>query len=101
MKRVLLDFRYKENKKMITLYSRPNCPYCDRAKIWLERNGIAYTTINVAEDQTALEFIKSQGHKTVPQIYYNGSVLIEGGYTGLSKKEPEDVKRMIEERDAA
>ena len=86
---------------MITLYSRPNCTYCDRAKIWLERNGIPYTAINVAEDQEALNFIKSQGHKTVPQIYHNGSVLIEGGYTGLSKQEPDDVKRMILERDAA
>jgi glutaredoxin 3 len=86
---------------MITLYTRPNCPYCDRAKIWLERNNISYTTINVSEDQTALDFIKAQGHKTVPQIYYNGSVLIEGGYTGLSKQDPESVKRMIEESDAA
>jgi glutaredoxin len=86
---------------MITLYSKPNCPYCDRAKIWFERNNISYTVINVLEDSNSLEFIKSQGHKTVPQIYYNGKVLVEGGYTGLSKYDPEMIKELIEQRDVA
>jgi len=27
----------------------------------------------------------SEGHKTVPQIYYNSKLLVEGGYSGLSK----------------
>jgi glutaredoxin len=44
----------------------------------LEKNGIAYSTVNVLEDTIALEFIKSQGHKTVPQIYFNNELLVEG-----------------------
>lgn len=80
---------------MITLYSKPNCPYCDRAKIWLERNDIAYTTVDVLVDNNALQFIKEQGHKTVPQIYHNGNLLVEGGYTGLSKQDPDKLKEII------
>lgn len=86
---------------MITLYSKPNCPYCDRAKIWLEKNDIPYNTINVMEDNASLEFIKSQGHKTVPQIYFENKLLVEGGYTGLNKQDPVMLKRHIGLEDVA
>lgn len=52
-------------------------------------------------DSSALEFIKSQGHKTVPQIYFNGSVLVEGGYTGLTKQDPALLREAIDQKDAA
>jgi len=100
MRRASLAFLYKE-KAMITLYSKPNCPYCDRSKIWLEKNGIPYKTVNVLEDEIALNFIKEQGHKTVPQLYLDGDLLVEGGYTGLSKQDPEVIKEQIEKRDLA
>ena len=86
---------------MITLYTKPNCPYCDRSKIWLEKNDIPYATINVLEDESALNFIKEQGHKTVPQLYLDGNLLVEGGYTGLTKQDPEVLKEQIEKRDLA
>ena len=86
---------------MLTLYTKPNCPYCDRAKIWLEKNGIAYSTVNVLEDTSALEFIKSQGHKTVPQIYFNNELLVEGGYTGLTKQDPATIRLLIEKKEIA
>mgnify|MGYP003351047083 CR=1 FL=1 len=86
---------------MITVYSKPNCPYCDRTKIWLEHNNLPYQTINVLEDSNALEFIKAQGHKTVPQIYLNGAVLVEGGYTGLTKQDPNVLRETINQKDAA
>jgi len=86
---------------MITVYSKPNCPYCDRTKIWLEQNSISYQIVDVFEDATALDFIKSKGHKTVPQIYFNGAVLVEGGYTGLIKQDPEALKEIINKKDAA
>lgn len=86
---------------MITVYSKPNCPYCDRTKIWLEKNELAYQVIDVTADASALDFIKSRGHKTVPQIYFNGEVLVEGGYTGLTKEDPNILREKINQRDAA
>lgn len=83
---------------MITLYTKPQCPYCDQAKTWLTRNGIDYKSVNVAEDEVALAMIKEQGHRSVPQIYFNGELFVEGGYSGLSKMNPEVLKEQIELR---
>ena len=38
------------------------------------------------------------GHRTVPQIYYNGKLFVEGGWQGLSKLSVEDIMREIELR---
>lgn len=80
---------------MITLYSKPNCPYCENAKAWLTKNEIAYEVINIAEDSAARDFIVAEGHKTVPQIYVKTKILVEGGYTGLSKCDPAELKERI------
>ena len=80
---------------MITLYSKPNCPYCENAKAWLTKNEIPYETINIAEDSAARDFIIAEGHKTVPQIYVKTKILVEGGYTGLSKCDPAELKERI------
>ena len=81
---------------MITLYSKPHCTFCEKAKHWLIKNGIAFEAIDISSDESAREFIMAEGHKTVPQIYLNGKILVEGGYTGLSKHEPEQLKEMID-----
>lgn len=80
---------------MIRLYSKPQCPYCDRAKIWLENNDLPYEVVNIMENQTAFDFIKSKGHRTVPQIYFNDEVLVEGGYDGLKKADPAVLKERL------
>ena len=37
----------------------------------LDKTLHTYQIINIKEDPEAFEFIKSQGHTTVPQLYYN------------------------------
>jgi glutaredoxin 3 len=71
---------------MITVYSKAHCPFCDKAKALLKLKGIDYTEIRIDEDEDARNFIVGQGHRTVPQIYRNGELLVEGGYQGLSKQ---------------
>jgi glutaredoxin len=80
---------------MITLYSKPNCPYCEQAKSWLSKNEIAYATIDISQDDEAREFLKEAGHKTVPQIYLGTRLLVEGGFSGLSKQDPTHLKAII------
>jgi hypothetical protein len=31
------------------------------------------------------DFVLSEGHRTVPQIYQNGELFVEGGYTGMKQ----------------
>jgi len=69
---------------MITLYTKDNCPYCDGAKQRLKSWNEEYNEVDINEDGVR-NWLKSEGHKTVPQIYYNNKLLVEGGYTGLSK----------------
>ena len=69
---------------MITVYTKYLCIWCDRAKAFLKNNGIEFKDVNVMEDKKAMDFIVSQGHRTLPQIYHNDKV-ISGGYTGLTK----------------
>jgi len=80
---------------MITLYSKPNCPFCNRSKAWLTQNSIPFRTIDITEDDAAREFLKSAGHKTVPQLYVGTRLLVEGGFEGLSKCDPKQLKESI------
>ena len=82
---------------MIILYSKPTCPYCDRAADYLDRNNFDFTKIDVTEDEKALAFIKEKGHKTVPQIYFDDRILVEGGYDGLSRLSKEELNRRIQQ----
>ena len=74
---------------MITVYSKNNCPFCDKAKGLLKLKGIAYTEVKIDEVPEAREFVVAEGHRTVPQIYQDGKLLVEGGYTGLARQTPE------------
>lgn len=70
---------------MLKVYSKSNCPFCDRAKHLLTQKGIVYEEVRVDLDPDAREFIMQAGHRTVPQIYLDGRVFVEGGYQGLAR----------------
>jgi len=72
----------------LTVYTRNDCPYCDRAKTLLDSKGVDYHSINVEEAPDAREFLLDQGLRSVPQIF-NGTTLIPGGYQGLAGKPQE------------
>lgn len=71
---------------MLTVYSKNNCPFCVQAKNLLRLKNIEFEEIRIDENAEAKEFILGQGHRTVPQIYKDGKLLVEGGYQGLSKQ---------------
>lgn len=70
---------------MLTVYSKPACPFCEQTKKYLHSQAVRFEVIDVMEDADALTFIKAQGHRTVPQIYKDGKLFVEGGWTGLSQ----------------
>ena len=69
--------------KNVTVYMGPMCGYCDAAKRLLKRNNIPYNEINVAlEEEKREEMLnKSNGKRTIPQIFFNE--LHIGGYEEL------------------
>ena len=74
---------------MITVYSKNNCAFCVQAKNLLASKGVEYTEVKIDEDADARAFVLGEGHRTVPQIYQDGRLLVEGGFQGLAKQSPE------------
>ena len=59
------------NSVRLTLYTQPLCEFCDHMKLDLQRWGYRYDVVNIKENPEAKEFLRKQGHKTVPQLYWN------------------------------
>lgn len=76
---------------MLTVYSKKHCPFCDQAKALLKNKNIAFEEVRIDEDDTARQFIMESGHRTVPQIYLQGKLFVEGGFQGLSKLSTEEI----------
>jgi len=63
--------------KEVKVYSTPGCPWCRRAKEFLESNGIKYQDFNVAEDRVAREeMINKCNQLAVPTICFDGEVIV-------------------------
>ena len=84
---------------MLTVYSKPNCPHCELAKSWLDSNKIEYEVIDITVNNEALDMLREQGHKSVPQLYLNNEVFVPGGYEGLKNQDPSVLKEQIELND--
>lgn len=68
----------------VIVYSKPNCPYCVRAKHLLQNYGIPFVEKVVGVDTTREELLEAAPNaRTVPQIIINDEVI--GGYEQLSK----------------
>ena len=55
---------------LLRLYTQDDCGYCVRMKRKLDQWGIEYETINISEDAKGKHFLKEQGLKTVPQLFF-------------------------------
>ncbi|MFC2018344.1 glutaredoxin family protein [Chloroflexota bacterium] len=63
--------------KNVVIYSTPTCPYCKRAKEYLDQKKIAYTNYNVAEDRAkAQEMIDKSGQMGVPVIIIDDEIVV-------------------------
>ena len=71
-------------KEKIVIYTTAICPYCTHAKNLLNTKGYKYSEIDVSDPSLrSMLSKKSQGRKTVPQIFI-GEMHV-GGYDELSK----------------
>lgn len=57
---------------LLKLYTQDNCSYCTTMKRKLDSWGIEYDTINLTEQPEYKTFLKEQGLRTVPQLFFNG-----------------------------
>ncbi|MCQ0023787.1 mycoredoxin [Streptomyces somaliensis DSM 40738] len=54
----------------VTMYSTTWCGYCRRLKSQLDREGIAYTEVNIEQDPESAAFVEkvNDGNQTVPTV---------------------------------
>ncbi len=72
------------------MYSGPMCNFCEAAKRLLDRNNLKYEVIDISNgDGIRDEMIKkSNGKRTIPQIFFNDYHV--GGYQELRELEKEN-----------
>lgn len=69
----------------IVIYSANNCPYCRKAKNYLDQNGFTYNEIDLTGNYDKIDELKqSTGHKTIPLIFVDDQFI--GGYTDMIEK---------------
>jgi len=80
---------------MLTLYSKNNCGYCLQAKALLKNNDIPFEEVNIETNTTARDFVITEGHRTMPQIYKDGKLFVQGGFQGLSEMGVDTIKTKL------
>ena len=76
--------------KKILMYSGPMCNFCEAAKRLLDRNKLKYDVKDISsEDGLREEMIKkSNGRRTIPQIFFDDEHI--GGYDETRALEKEN-----------
>jgi glutaredoxin-like protein NrdH len=55
-----------------TVYTKPNCPNCDKTKAYFDSKGITYTAVDITEVPAALVYITEElGYSQAPVIVDN------------------------------
>ena len=70
---------------MLVLYTQDRCGYCLLLKNKLKDWGHSYTERNITYDSESKEFIRNEGHKTIPQLYYNDTDMLKGDSVYLTE----------------
>lgn len=67
----------------LTVYSMQGCAHCVQAAAFLTANDIPHEVVKLENSPEAWEFMKKNNHRSMPQIYLNGILFVEGGFKGL------------------
>jgi glutaredoxin-like protein NrdH len=55
-----------------TVYTKPECPNCDKTNAYFESKGITYTAVDITEFPAALEYITAElGYSQAPVVVNN------------------------------
>ncbi|MWV40111.1 glutaredoxin 3 [Natrialba sp. INN-245] len=71
----------------VEIYTKENCPYCDKAKDLFDSKGIEYEEYNVTGDDDRFEEMvdRAEGRKTAPEVFVDDELI--GGWDDTSALE--------------
>lgn len=62
-----------ELPKPVTIFTKPGCPFCAKAKALLKEKGVSYEEVQVGSDSVSMATVEAvTGRKTVPQVFVDG-----------------------------
>lgn len=82
--------------KTLTIYTKPGCQYCAAAKTFLNENNISYTEVDILENEDKAEWLREQGHRTLPVIYAGDEPLINGGWNVLKTMRKNEIMERLD-----
>lgn len=53
---------------MVTVYTLPSCVQCESTKKYLAKMDIPFETVDLAEDEVAMDLVKGLGYQAAPVI---------------------------------
>ena len=63
------DYHVQES---VSIFTKPGCPFCSKAKQMLQDHGIQYEEIVLGPDATSVSLRAVSGRTTVPQVFIGG-----------------------------
>ncbi len=67
----------KKRQPRVIVFSTPSCPYCRKAKRYLQKHGIRFTDVDVSRDvRAARDMVRISGQQGVPVIQIGGRVVV-------------------------
>lgn len=81
--------------KTLTVYTKPGCQYCAAAKQYLNEHGIDYIEIDITLNEEKLDWLRSQGHKTLPVIYAGDEPFVNGGWNVLKTMRKNEIMERL------
>ena len=82
----------KGKEMKVEIYSKSNCPFCEKAKHWFKSHGYEYTEHRMDNEEERLAFYQRVPNaRSVPQIFIDDKLI--GTYDEFMKVEPNYVKK--------
>lgn len=76
----------------VVIYSKSNCPFCEKAKAWFTQHGFTYTEIKLDDEEQRMAFYqKIPGARSVPQIFIDDKLV--GTYNDLMAQADAIIKK--------
>ncbi len=67
----------RKRQPRVIVFSTPSCPYCRKAKRYLQKHGIRFTDVDVSRDaRAARDMVRISGQQGVPVIQIGGRVVV-------------------------
>jgi glutaredoxin-like protein NrdH len=55
---------------MVTVYTLPSCVQCESTKKYLSKLEVEFKTIDLSEDEIAMDLVKSLGYQAAPVVVF-------------------------------